>query len=170
MRLCEALVLRLENIGRTGELPERPLRHLNFLRKPWFPYLVAALLFGVLVIEIGRKTTAGEASPPAIIAEALPGFELPQTRARVDMVVRPGRSEGFVLKFFVPASKDRRYVAGIRTGTGREVFKPIEINNVDSVGNVELVCRTKAFPAGSYVLTISEDSSPRQFQYSFQVQ
>ena len=167
---CEALFLRLENIGQAGELPERPARRLDFLRKPLFPYLVAALLFGVLVIEIGRKTTAGDVARSAIVAEALPGFELPQTRGRVDMVVRPGRSDGFVLKFFVPVSKDRRYFAGIRTVTGREVFKPIEISNVDPLGNLELICRTKAFPAGSYVLTISEDGSPRQFQYFFQVQ
>ena len=165
---CEALFLRLENFGETTTEPSVS-RHwpLSFFLQPWFPYMVAALLLVALLTGIGRRRTVAEVSRPAVVAEALQAFELPQARGKVDRVVQPGRSERFVLKFFIPIEPGQSLFASMRNGAGDEVFKPIQIGNIDTMGNVELVCQTKAFPVGTYTLTVSEAGSARHFQYSF---
>ena len=167
---CEALLLNIERFAEPVTVPKVPWRStLRFFGRPWLAYSLAALLLAALVMHVGREQTVVRVASPAVVAEALPAFDLPQTREPGDFVVRPGRSGRFILRFFVPMSADRRYVVDIRDATNQEVLSPVELGSGDGRGNVDLVCRTNAFTAGSYTLTVMEDGSARQFQYSFQV-
>jgi hypothetical protein len=168
---CEMLLLRIEGFAAAVATPEPSWAAMRrFLRRPLLGYALAAVLLVALVTRVGQKNAVPPSTRPTIVAESLPSFELPQTRGEGDFVVRPGGSEGFILRFFVPMTADGHYAAGIRDRTGREVVTQVEIHDSDGRGNVDLVCRANVFTTGSYVLTVLEKGSNRQIQYNFQVQ
>lgn len=169
--LCEAFLLRVERFAAKVTEPQSPRGpFLRFFGRPLVAYSLAGILLAALLIVGGRKPSAHPLPNPPVMAEALPAFDLPQTRGNDDLVVRPGGSETFILRFFVPMRADDHYMATISDGADREVIKPLELKRADSHGMVDLLCRSQAFAAGSYVLTVLEKSSARQFQYYFQVQ
>jgi hypothetical protein len=167
---CETLVLRMDRFG-NDDVVAPTLRHLalSFLGRPWFAYSLSAVLLAVLMTRVGQNRRPDPAARPAIVGEALPSFELPQTRGSEESVIRPGRNGRFILRFFVPMGGDRRYLAEIQNSVQQEVLKPVELGHSDVGGNVDLLCRTSAFPSGSYILTVLEEGSVR-LQYFFQVQ
>ena len=168
---CEALLLNIERFTQPMAVPKAPWRStLRFFGRPGFAYSLAAVFLAALVMGVGRERPVARVRRPAVVAEALPAFELPQTRGDGDFVVRPGQSGGFILRFFVPMSADRRYVVEIRDSANREVLGPVELEGSDGRGDVDLVCRTNACAAGSYTLNVLGDRPDRKFQYVFQIQ
>jgi hypothetical protein len=168
---CEMLLLRIEGFSAAVAAPETPRgTMLRFLGRPAPAYSFAAILLVGLATSLGQKHGTAPATHPAVIVQTLPSFELPQTRGLDDFVVRPGGSESFILRFFVPMGPGSQYVAAIRDQGGREAIAGIEVDKSDGRGNVDMVCRAKAFPAGSYLLTIVEKGSQRELSFSFQVQ
>ena len=146
-----------------------------FFWNPMVAYGLAALLAYPAYLGISRRRTAYPASPnssasvPA--AEAVPVFDLTQTRGAATGIHLAAGDERFGLRLFAPLKPGYTYAASVKAASGTTVQEVPKLGRPDALGIVLVVCTRSAFSPGEYRLVVRETSSGHQeFEYVFEVE